>query len=583
MSFVNTTFTFGTRIVPDPALVLLGSLCSEQERVLHKHLAQGGKLDQATKYAVMTETGLPGRFYNGITTMLDGKHKAVRELTKLRVTEVSERIKQINKKIIQLENDAKKLAADPRAKRAAKRIGNIKLAIHGKKRKSYNLNLRLMRLKKEMDASVPTLCFGSKKLFRRQFALSENGYNSHAEWLKEWQRVRGSQFMVPGSHDEVSGNMTCMSSVEEDGSVSLRLLIPETLRVDGRKYAVFNHIRFGYGHAEVVAAINAANAQHPVVAAYQAQTKRDVATLVAENTELDAEHLSKQVKTLRRERNSASKIVRDGHTTALTWRFVRDSTGWTAFVSLHRRLAVADWDFIHGALGVDLNVGFLSITPVDGSGNPLKSLAVDLPIETAALSSDRAKAVLGDAVALVVQMALDQRRPIIIEDLDFVKKKAALKETVSPNLRRRLSSFSYNLVKTMLHSRAVRFGVCVIEVNPAYTSHMGRAKYATPLGISVHRAAAAMIARRGMGLSEGLFTSAELPLGDGRHVALHRPVRIGRKHVWVSWGKHFGRYKAARNALVKADRKVRSVEARNLAQAGNPASKRCKLTLHQVG
>ena len=583
MDFVNATFTFGTRISPDPALVGIANLCSTQERLLHKHLAQGGHLDQATKNAVMAKTGLPGRYYNGITTMLEGKHKAVRELTKLQVTEVKERIKQIGKKVLKLRKDAADIAADPKAKHPAKRIGKIELAIHGKKRKAVALGLRLERFQADMAAAVPTLCFGSKNLFRKQFALDENGYRSHDEWLKDWQKARSSQFMIPGSQDETSGNMTCTSTVEFDGTVSIRLLIPEALRVDGRKYAEFRHIRFGYGHGEVVAAIEAATAARPDIQAYQAQTKRNVAALLKANAGLDADELLKRVKEMRQERNNAAKAVRSGHTTALTWRFVRDGTGWTVFVSLHRRLEVMDWGFANGAIGVDLNVGFISIMPVDASGNPLKALARDLAIETSALSSDHAKAVLGEAVKILVQMAVDQRRPIIIELLEFMQKRAALKETCGSNLRRRLSSFAYNLVKQMIHSRAARFGVRVIEVNPAFTSHMGRAKYATPLGISIHHAAAAMIARRGMGLSEGLFASAELPLGDGRHVALPRPVRIGRKHVWVSWGQHFGRYKAARNARMKADKRVRSAEARTVAKAANPASARCEPAFHQAG
>ena len=289
MEFVNTTFTYGTRIAPDPILVRLADLCSAQERLLHKHLARGGKLDQAIKNDTMVRTGLPSRYYNGIMTMLDGKHQAVRELTKLQVTEVKERIKQITKKVYRLEQDAADIAADPKAKRAAKRIGKITLAIHGKKRKAVALGLRLERFKADMDAAVPTLCFGSKKLFRKQFHLSENGYRQHGEWLKDWQKARGSQFMITGSHDEVSGNMTCASSVEADGSISIKLLIPSTLRVDERRYAVFSHIRFGHGHAEVSAAIAAANAARPDIAAYQAQTKRDVAALTAANKGLDVE------------------------------------------------------------------------------------------------------------------------------------------------------------------------------------------------------------------------------------------------------------------------------------------------------
>ena len=40
-----------------------------------------------------------------------------------------------------------------------------------------------------------------------------------------------------------------------------------------------------------------------------------------------------------------------------------------------------------------------------------------------------------------------------------------------------------------------------------------------------------MIARRAMNLSEGLFALAELPLGDGRHVTIDPPARMGMRHV----------------------------------------------------
>ena len=571
MTYVSPTFTYGTRISPDPLLVDIARVCGKAERDLHRHLASGGSLDQETKKRVMGETGLPGRYYNGITTTLQGKHDAVTEQRKLQIIELAERIKHVEKKIEKLGEDADEIAADPKAKNAAKRIWKILRAVHGKARKLERLRLRKERFETGLGNDVPTLCFGSKKLFRKQFHLEGNGYASHEEWLRDWRAARDSQFLLVGSQDEVSGNKTCLSTVAEDGSVSLRILVPERLRRDGQKHVVLTGLRFGWGHAEIVGAISAANATRVGVAAYQAETKKLVSALPPDD--------GSETKKLRTERRLEAKAARNGPSTALTWRFVHDVTGWTAFVSLSRRLDVRDWNFDHGAIGVDLNVGFVSIMPADGSGNPLPSKSLEVAIETAALSSDRAKAVMGEAVKRIVEMALAQNRPIVIENLDFVKKKAALKENAGRGLRRKLSSFSYNLFKAMLHSRAARFGVRVVEVNPAYTSHMGRAKYARPLGISVHRAAAAMIARRGMGLSEGLSSSAELPLGDGRHVALHPPARMGRRHVWASWGKHFGRYKAARKALDAAVRKSRdgiaiedrSGRARKVARAADPA------------
>jgi len=211
---------------------------------------------------------------------------------------------------------------------------------------------------------------------------------------------------------------------------------------------------------------------------------------------------------------------------------------------------------VNGAIGVDVNVGFLSVMPLDGSGNPLPKSSLDLPFDASGLDSERAKAIMGEAVKTIVTMALVQRRPIVVEDLDLAKKKSALREVCGPRLARKLSGFAYKLFLSMLISRAARYGVRVVKVNPAYTSHMGRCKYADQLGITVHRAAAAMIARRGMGLSEGLYSSADVPVGDGSHVALRSPVRMGRRHVWKSWGGHFGRYKAARKAHFAASRRA---------------------------
>ena len=32
------------------------------------------------------------------------------------------------------------------------------------------------------------MVFGSRKLFKAQYNLSENGYSNHCEWLDDWQQ-----------------------------------------------------------------------------------------------------------------------------------------------------------------------------------------------------------------------------------------------------------------------------------------------------------------------------------------------------------------------------------------------------------
>ena len=107
---------------------------------------------------------------------------------------------------------------------------------------------------------------------------------------------------------------------------------------------------------------------------------------------------------------------------------------------------------------------------------------------------------------------------------------------MGPKLARDLSLFAYNATIQALKSRAFRFGVEVYQVNPAYTSVIGRCTYADKYGLTVHEAAAMVIARRFLGVSERLPRNLDrVPDGKGGHVTLSLPVRNRDKHVWTSW------------------------------------------------
>ena len=77
--------------------------------------------------------------------------------------------------------------------------------------------------------------------------------------------------------------------------------------------------------------------------------------------------------------------------------------------------------------------------------------------ETPSWLSPAAGRLIGDAVASVVQYAREVGKPIVIERLDFRRKKAAL-ESESRKYSRMLSSFSYGKVKAYFISdyRAAR-------------------------------------------------------------------------------------------------------------------------------
>ena len=146
-----------------------------------------------------------------------------------------------------------------------------------------------------------------------------------------------------------------------------------------------------------------------------------------------------------------------------------------------------------GAIGVDLNADHLAVAETDASGNYLNAWRV--PLVTYGNSQHQAEALIGDAVAGVVEYAREVGKPIVIEKLDFRQKKAVL-EGESRRYSRMLSSFSYGKIKAYFLSRGYRQGMEIYQVNPAYSSVIGRVKFSERYGLTVHQAAALVLARR---------------------------------------------------------------------------------------
>jgi hypothetical protein len=66
------------------------------------------------------------------------------------------------------------------------------------------------------------------------------------------------------------------------------------------------------------------------------------------------------------------------------------------------------------------------------------------------------------------------------------------------------ANFVYRQLLTTIQSQALKKGLAVKEVHPAFTSLIGDWKYARRYGLNGHQAAALVIGRRGLGFSEKL-------------------------------------------------------------------------------
>jgi len=154
-------------------------------------------------------------------------------------------------------------------------------------------------------------------------------------------------------------------------------------------------------------------------------------------------------------------------------------------------------------------------------------------------------------VKQAMEVAVESHKPIVIEGLEFGKRKAAL-ENEGSGRARMLSSFAYHQTIQYLKAAGFRAGVEVIEVNPAYTSTLGTVNYAVRYGISIHQGAAIAIARRGLSLSERPAARVvRLPTREGGHVTLPLPARNRSKHVWSFWSQVSRQIRAALRAPVR--------------------------------
>ena len=497
----------------DAALATYAELYGQVERKLFAEVA-AGRSAAPLKSDYIREHGIPARLFNAVRVSLDGKVSAVRAAQRLRVDSLERRIAPGERQVAKAEEQGRWQQ------------------VHQKRRRLANLRHRLVGLEADIAAGRVRLCFGSKRLWRKQHHLEQNGYASHAEWQQDWRDARSNEFFVLGSRDETSGCQLCVASIADDGSLTLRLRMPDCLAEQHGKYLVIPHVRFAYGHGQVLAALGS-NAEY---VAYR------------------REHGDK-----------AARATALGQ--AISYRFKRDGKGWRVFATTELPEVELTTDRRRGAIGVDLNADHLAVAETDASGNCINAWRV--PLVTYGKNTGQAEAIIGDAVASVVEYAREVGKPVVIEKLDFRQKKSAL-EGESRRYSRMLSSFSYGKIKAYFLSRGYREGVEVHQVNPAYSSVIGRVKFMERYGLTVHQAAALVLARRLLGCSERIPRRWVAPIGNGVQVAFTVPVRKRVKHVWTYWGAISGQLRpalAAQHRLGKRRRRPNPVQAVVRAEA----------------
>ena len=149
--------------------------------------------------------------------------------------------------------------------------------------------------------------------------------------------------------------------------------------------------------------------------------------------------------------------------------------------------------------GIDLNLDHAAIAFVNREGQFCGEWKCDYP-NLGEMQKPKTEWAVGNIAKNIMEWARENKiSAFVLEDL-----KIRREFDPNPHYNRRTNTFAYRQLSDTIQRTALRFGINVKLVNPAYTSWIGQVKYAETFGLSRHSAAAYVIARRGLGLDEDL-------------------------------------------------------------------------------
>jgi len=184
-----------------------------------------------------------------------------------------------------------------------------------------------------------------------------------------------------------------------------------------------------------------------------------------------------------------------------------------AFISVEGKLPPVTIKKDNGIIGIDVNAYpfHLALATVSKDGNLENYQAISLH-ELLDVSSEKRQYLEWQIAHKIIKLAKEERKAISIENLQKIPK--GKRGDGFTKLRSRLQKWSYKRLLEKIEILAKRNGIEIRKVNPAYTSVIGKLKYAPQYNIDKDIAGAYVIARRGLGYKEKLPKNYEKLLED---------------------------------------------------------------------
>ena len=397
-------------------------------------IAQKSKLNTL----MQNKFNISTRGANSIISYVAGRHRSLLELkrTELRSfqSEISELKKDIAELSIKVNNFSRKATNNQLNDKQLKKYRNAKNKLAAMKKRLDRRNNAIPKIEKQIETKKLSLCFGSKALFAHQRLEAD-----HLSWYMDFIEARDSFIYYVGRREETSCNLQCQLIYDKKhNSFKIQIRKEYDYQTNDRDKYAYGECYFRYGNKEIQEALSFKNS--PI--SYRI-LKRDSryflqATITIEKTDVQQE----------------SKV-----------------------------------------LGIDFNKGFVALSEVKEDGNLISTDRIYYRFRKGDSSKNDLR-VLADALA---KRCINNNASLAIEGLNFAKKKTkAMKHKKDKKYNEMLHSLAYSNFSEFIKRACFKHNIHLSEVNPAYTSIIGKEKYSEAKKLNVHTAASYVIGRKAL-------------------------------------------------------------------------------------
>ena len=152
----------------------------------------------------------------------------------------------------------------------------------------------------------------------------------------------------------------------------------------------------------------------------------------------------------------------------------------------------------YGVIGVDFNKGFVTVSETDKYGNLINTFNINYQY-------GKGNETTNDFQCIATKLkdyCLDTGKDLVIEKLNFDKKRDTLISKKGKKYNEMLTTLAYSKFDSIITSKCVKNRIFLHKVNPAWTSWIAKQKYCPKMKLNIHSGASYVIARRGMFLQD---------------------------------------------------------------------------------